>query len=166
MSSGGGGGGPPGRATTVYRPAEVLPLLPRATVAPAGKAFCSRLKVRGSLFTRLSPLSVQPLAALSQAGRVAMLSLKATSTLASAVTVKVARVAPVKALESLAVRIQAEPATLPGTAVKVKARSPYWALPCASPSRTDQSPALAVSFTTRLAIRPGGGGALVLAATV
>jgi hypothetical protein len=131
---------------------EVLPLLPRETVLPARNDLRNRLKVLGedSLFTRFWPVSVQPAAALSQAGLVAMVSLWATKTSASALTVKLTRVAPVKALESLAVRIHSEPATSAGTAVKVKARSPYWVTPTPRAGWMDQSAALAASFTTML----------------
>src|SRR5262245_38799624 len=99
--------------------ADVLPPLPSETVALAGNDFLNRLKLRGlpSLFTRLLPESAQPPAA-SHDGRDTV-SLAPTYTSASAVTLNVASVAPVKALESLAVRIQSAPATREGTDVKV-----------------------------------------------
>src|ERR1044071_4091134 len=58
-----GGTTPVALTTIVYIPAVVLPLFPSDTVAPAGNALRNRLNVRGSLLTRLAPLSAQPLPA-------------------------------------------------------------------------------------------------------
>src|SRR5262245_27653230 len=69
-------------------------------------------------------------------------------------TVKVATVAPVNALESFAVRIHSEPEIVAGTVVKANVRSPYWVSPGRSAGWIDQSAALAASLTAISVMSP------------
>jgi hypothetical protein len=101
----------------VYKPWRVLELLPKKTVEPAVKDFLNKLNTLGllSLFVMFIPVSVQPTADNHEGGVIE--SLKATYTLESVFTLKVAKVVPVYLLESLAVLIQSLPVKLFGIEV-------------------------------------------------